>query len=69
MATSPLACVPNLGPREQRKRLVFGIAVLGASVVIAPVLLLARVSLAWRLLLFVPFYLGALGVFQARDKT
>lgn len=69
MATSPLACVPNLGPRAQRKRLVFGIAALGASVVIAPILVLAHVPLAWRLLLFVPFYLGALGVFQARDKT
>lgn len=69
MDSPPLACVPNLGPREQRKRLVFGVAALGASVLVAAMLVLTHVALTWRLLLFVTFFFGALGVFQARDKT
>lgn len=69
MDRPPLACVPNLGPREQRKRLTFGIPALGASVLVAVMLVLAHVGPEWKILLSVPFFLGALGVFQARDKT
>jgi hypothetical protein len=69
MALSPAARVGNIGTRERRKRLVFGIVAFGAGVVIALLLVVARAPLVWRLPLFLVFYAGALGVFQARDKT
>ena len=65
----PAARVGNIGTRERRKRLVFGIVALGAGLVIAVLLVVARAPLVWRLPLFLVFYAGALGVFQARDKT
>jgi hypothetical protein len=69
MALSPAARVGNIGTAERRKRLVFGIVTFGAGVVIAVLLVVARAHLVWRLPLFLVFYAGALGVFQARDKT
>jgi len=41
----------------------------GAGMVIAVLLVAARAPLVWRLPLFLVFYAGALGFFQARDKT
>jgi hypothetical protein len=69
MALSPAARVGNIGTAERRKRLVFGIVAFGAGIVIAVLLVVARAPLVWRLPLFLVFYAGALGVFQARDKT
>jgi hypothetical protein len=69
MALSPAARVGNIGTGERRKRLVFGIVAFGAGMVIAVLLIAARAPLVWRLPLFLVFYAGALGVFQARDKT
>ena len=62
-------CIANIGPRERRKRLVFGIVALAASVVISFLFVFYRVQPVLRLPLFVPLYLGALGFFQARDRT
>ena len=62
-------CIANIGPRERRKRLVFGIVPLAASVVISFLFVFYRVQPVLRLPLFVPLYLGALGFFQARDRT
>ena len=59
----------NIGPRERRKRLVMGVATLGVSAAIALALILAGVNRWWRVGLFIPFWMGALGVFQAREKT
>jgi hypothetical protein len=39
------------------------------GVVIAAVLIVIRAPLVWRLPLFLVFNVGALGIFQARDKT
>jgi len=69
MGLSPAARVGNIGTGERRKRLVFGIMAFGAGIVIAVLLVAARAPLVWRLPLFLVFYAGALGVFQARDKT
>jgi len=69
MALSPAARVGNIGTAERRKRLVFGIVAFGAAVVIAVLLVVAHAPLVWRLPLFLVFYAGALGFFQARDKT
>jgi hypothetical protein len=69
MAMSPAARVGNIGTGERRKRLVFGIVAFGVGVVITVLLVVARAPFVWRLPLFLVFYFGALGVFQARDKT
>jgi hypothetical protein len=64
-----LACIANIGPRERRKRLVFGIAALAVSIVISFLFVYARVRPVYRLPLFIPLFVGALGFFQARDRT
>ena len=46
-----------------------GVATLGVSAAIALALILAGVNRWWRITLFIPFWMGALGVFQAREKT
>jgi hypothetical protein len=69
MASSKPLRVVNIGPRERRKRLVFGVVALGVGAAIAVLLVLINAPLAWRIPLFVPFFVGALGVFQAREKT
>jgi hypothetical protein len=61
--------IPNIGPAERHKRLVAGVMALGASVLIAAALLVAGADRRWRLLLFLPLWFGALGVFQAKEKT
>jgi hypothetical protein len=66
--SKPLRVV-NIGPRERRKRLVFGVVALGVGAAIAVLLVLINAPLVWRVPLFVPFFVGALGVFQAREKT
>ena len=63
------ACIANIGPLERRKRLVFGIAALAASVVISFLFVFYGVRPLFRLPLFVPLFAGALGFFQARDRT
>lgn len=59
----------NLGPREQRKRLLFGVAMLVVALALAAALLTTGAGRWWRLVLFVPFALAGHGLFQAREKT
>jgi hypothetical protein len=59
----------NIGPRERRKRLVFGIAALAVSIVISFLFVFTGVRPVFRLPLFIPLFVGALGFFQARDRT
>ena len=62
-------CIANIGPQQQRLRLRFGLMMFAIGIVIAVVILVAKVDPGWRIGLFAPFYLGAVGVFQAHDKT
>ena len=62
-------CSANIGPRERRKRLMFGITTLAASIVISFLFVFYGVRPVFRLPLFVPLYVGALGFFQAHDRT
>ena len=62
-------CIANIGPRERRQRLIFGLCATGVGVILAFALVVVHADSAWRLLLFVPFSAGASGYFQARDKT
>jgi uncharacterized membrane protein len=62
-------CIPNIGPRERRRRLMVGIAMFAIVVVIAAGLVLADAPRAWRLFVLVPAWVGSIGVFQAKEKT
>jgi hypothetical protein len=59
----------NIGPKESRKRLILGMALLAAGVSIAGGMALAGLNRWWRIGLFAPFWMGSLGIFQALEKT
>lgn len=59
----------NIGPREVQKRLLIGVAALCVGAALAVGLIVADAGRGWRIGLFVPLWLGALGLFQAREKT
>jgi len=61
--------IPNIGPRGQRQRLTFGVVSLGAAVLLGLLLFVVDAARPWRLALFVPLWIGALGISQALDKT
>ncbi len=59
----------NIGPKEARKRLLMGVAMLALGAVLAIVFAHAGVSRGWYSLLFLPFWIGTLALSQARKKT
>ena len=59
----------NIGPREIRKRLLMGVAVLATGVIVAFIFAHAGVSRGWYAALFLPFWMGTLAISQARKKT
>ncbi len=67
--TLPAGCQINIGSRERRKRLVMGIVMLALGAVFALVFIKSSSPSWWRLVAFILFWLGALGIFQARDYT
>lgn len=67
--TTVVVCPPNIGPAERRKRLVVGVAALIVCVGAALLLSLDGAPRYWRLLLFLPLWTAALGIFQARAQV
>jgi hypothetical protein len=59
----------NIGPKETRKRLLMGVAMLAMGVVLAIIFTRAGVSRGWYSVLFLPFWMGTLDLFLARKKT
>jgi hypothetical protein len=59
----------NIGPKEARKRLFMGVAMLAMGVVLAVIFTRAGVSRGWYAVLFLPFWMGTLPVCEARKKT
>ena len=59
----------NIGPKETRKRLLMGVAMLALGVVLAVVFSHAGVSRGWYAALLLPFWMGTLALSQARKKT
>ena len=59
----------NIGPKEIRKRLLMGVAMLAVGVVLAIIFTHAGLGRAWYAVLFLPFWMGTLGISQARKKT
>ena len=62
-------CIPNIGPRERRRRLSLGIAMFALVVLVAAGLMLGDAPRAWRLLVLFPAWVGSIGVFQVKEKT
>jgi hypothetical protein len=59
----------NIGPKETRKRLLMGVAMLAIGVVMAVMFTHAGVNRGWYAVLFLPFWMGTLPVSEARKKT
>ncbi len=62
-------CIPNISPRERRKRLVFGVVSLALSLAMLAALIGLGADRWWRLALLPLFISAATGFFQWRDKT
>src|SRR4051812_23383249 len=62
-------CIANIGPRQRHQRLMFGVYTFLIALVALALMLVFRLDVWWRLLLFVPFVLATSGYFQARDHT
>ena len=63
------ACIANIGPREQQKRLRGGALAFLVGLLLAGLLAVTGISRSARLVLAIPFWGAALGYFQARGKT
>ena len=67
--TKAIDHIANIGPRGQQQRLRLGIMALVAAALLAAVLFGLGAPRGWRLVLFPPLWMAALGFFQARGKT
>jgi len=67
--TSMDTVVPNIGSRQRRIRMAGGVLGLVGSAALLAVLLLGDTPRAARLLVALPVWAGALGVFQAKAST
>lgn len=64
-----MAAACNIGASGQHRRYIIGGVALLVGVVLAAVLVLTDAPQGARLLVFLPFGLGALGILQARGQT
>ncbi len=62
-------CIPNIGPRERRRRLIGGIGMFALGAIATALLLGFGAQRAWRIVVILPIWAGAVGVFQVREKT
>jgi len=63
------ACIPNISPRERRKRLAGGLIMFVISLAVLTALIATGADRWWRLALLPLFWGAASGFFQWRDKT
>ncbi len=59
----------NLGPKETRKRRLLGYLAINVGLILAIVFIWQDVSDSLRMLIFIPFFVGYLGILQAIQKT
>jgi hypothetical protein len=62
-------CIPNIGPRERRRRTVGGVVFLLVTLCVGGCLMWFEAPRPWRLLVFLPAWAAALGIFQVTAKT
>jgi len=67
--TDATVCIANIGPRERRRRVVFGAVMTAVTLAVVFWLFMAGVSRPLRVLVFLPAFMAALGYFQARAQT
>ena len=63
------AGVANIGPRERRRRLIVGAIMLAVGVAVVAALIIGGGGRGWIVLAVVAFWIGALGLIQARERT
>jgi len=59
----------NIGPKERRKRMLYGLPALVIGLMIGFVLIASGADRAWRVALFLPFVSAGVGFFQAYEHT
>jgi hypothetical protein len=59
----------NIGPRQRRKRIRFGAALLALGAVLAGVLMALDATRALRVVVFIPFAAAGISLFQVRYRT
>src|SRR5258706_3939485 len=64
-----VACIPNIGPNGRRRRFIWGVMALAASVLLVAALAVGGADRRWRMGVFLPLWIAALGALQAREKT
>jgi hypothetical protein len=62
-------CVPNISPKERKKRVWFAVRQLATTLVVLGVLVWLDVNSLWRLPLFFMFSAATTSYIQALDKT
>jgi hypothetical protein len=62
-------CIPNIGPGQRRRRLVMGAVMALVAAVTVVWLMAADAPRAWRMLVLVPAWIGALDFLQVRART
>ncbi|MGH7324393.1 MAG: hypothetical protein ACREKB_10090 [Candidatus Rokuibacteriota bacterium] len=63
------ARVGNIGPRGRAQRLRMGVVAIALGTLLVVLLIALGAGPGWVLGAFVPFFVGALGLIQARDGT
>ena len=64
-----LACLPNIGPRQRRRRMVLAGIAAAIAVAVALFALLPHLSRVWRLAVFPPTWAAAVCYLEARSRT
>ncbi|NIP42920.1 MAG: hypothetical protein GWO41_17140 [candidate division Zixibacteria bacterium] len=59
----------NIGPKESRKRLAFGIGTFIVTVFVLVIMIALDISRWWRIVLFIPFMMATIGFLQFKEKT
>jgi hypothetical protein len=67
--TEGSVCIPNIGPRQRRQRVIGGVVGLAIAIAVAGLLVATGVARPLRLVVFLPFFAGTTGLFQVREKT
>lgn len=63
------ACIANIGPRQRRMRVFLGLIVHTIAILTATAFIHYHVSPWWKASLFIPFFIGFLGLIQAQKKV
>jgi hypothetical protein len=64
-----LACLPNIGPRERRRRMVLAGVAAAMTLATGAAVLLASAPAPWRLAVFPPAWAAVLCYLEARHRT